>query len=164
LENFIAGVFVPPINGEYFNSVNPATNEVIAKIPQSTAADVDAGTDSHYFRCCPKLASTAVSAAKLAFNEWKDTSFTQRAKYLDLIADAIEVCALRKCIFNLKDEIRLVWTNLHQWRVVTPGRQYPWQLESISLGVWLFQNPSYNTLNVFCSCGKLPIFRWAASS
>ena len=34
---------VPPLGGEYFESVNPATGRPLIKIAQAGAADVDAG-------------------------------------------------------------------------------------------------------------------------
>jgi len=54
--------------------VNPATNEVIARVPRSGTRDVDA----------------AAAAAKAAFEQWSRLSFEQRAKWLDKIADEIE--------------------------------------------------------------------------
>ena len=58
LGNFIAGRFVPPHSGAYFDDINPATEEVIASIPDSDGQDID----------------DAVAAARAAFPGWSRTS------------------------------------------------------------------------------------------
>ena len=45
-KNFIHGEFTPAQSGETFDVINPATMEVIAKVPASDAADVDAAVKS----------------------------------------------------------------------------------------------------------------------
>lgn len=75
LTNFIGGREVPPAAGQYLDDVDPATGEVIARIPRSGAADVDA----------------AARAAREAFEgEWGRTPTEARARLLDAIADRIE--------------------------------------------------------------------------
>ena len=74
LGNFIAGKFVPPRSGAYFDDINPATEERIAEIPDSDAADVD----------------DAVSAARAVFPSWSRTAAADRSKLLLRIADRIE--------------------------------------------------------------------------
>jgi len=74
LDNYIGGKWVKPANGEYLDDVNPATNQVIAKIPRSGSEDIDA----------------AAKAAKEAFKTWGKTSFEERAVYLEKLAAAIE--------------------------------------------------------------------------
>lgn len=75
LTNFIAGREVPPVSGEHLDDVDPARGDVIARIPRSGAADVDA----------------AVRAAREAFEgAWGRTPTTERARLLDAIADRIE--------------------------------------------------------------------------
>jgi len=44
--NFIDGVFQPALSGATFPSINPATGEVIAELPRSEQADVDAAVAS----------------------------------------------------------------------------------------------------------------------
>ncbi|HEV8269206.1 MAG TPA: aldehyde dehydrogenase [Thermoanaerobaculia bacterium] len=73
LANFIGGSFVPAAAGETIDDVAPATGEVIAAIPRSKAADVDAG----------------VEAARRAFESWRKTSVAERADLLDAIASRI---------------------------------------------------------------------------
>jgi aminomuconate-semialdehyde/2-hydroxymuconate-6-semialdehyde dehydrogenase len=74
LANFIGGEFRSPASGTYFDDVNPATGAVIAQIPDSDAADVDA----------------AVAAAKSAFPAWSRTPAEQRSRLLLRLADLIE--------------------------------------------------------------------------
>ena len=42
LQHFIGGERVPPASGEYFESTNPATREVLYHAARGNAADVDA--------------------------------------------------------------------------------------------------------------------------
>src|SRR5450759_1957253 len=51
---FIGGKFVPPASGKYFDSINPATEEVLAQIALANQADIDA----------------AYQAAHKAFGPW----------------------------------------------------------------------------------------------
>src|SRR3989440_3088020 len=74
LKNFIDGEFVDPLEGETEPVVNPATGEVIAHAPLSSAADVD----------------RAVNAARAAFEGWGTTTPGERALALLKLADAIE--------------------------------------------------------------------------
>jgi len=74
LQNFIDGTFVAPKSGTYFDDVNPATGEVIARIPDSDRADVD----------------TAVAAARHAFPAWSRTPAEQRSRVLLRLAELIE--------------------------------------------------------------------------
>jgi aminomuconate-semialdehyde/2-hydroxymuconate-6-semialdehyde dehydrogenase len=74
LQNFIGGEFVAPAGGGYFDDINPATEEVIAAIPDSDAADVD----------------RAVDAAQAAFPGWSRTPAADRSKLLLRLSDLIE--------------------------------------------------------------------------
>jgi len=67
---FIGGEFVDPIDGEYFKTINPATEEVLAAIPVAGEADID----------------NAVGAARKAFDEWAQLPPSDRAKYIFRIA------------------------------------------------------------------------------
>jgi len=66
LENFINGAWVPSSGTTLLDVKNPATGELLAQVPLSTSADVDA----------------AVGAAKAAFPAWKAVPAVQRARYL----------------------------------------------------------------------------------
>src|SRR6476659_9433328 len=74
LHNFINGAFAPPRSGSYLDDVNPATEEVIAQIPDSDERDVD----------------DAVAAAKAAFPAWSRTPAAERSRLLLKLADLIE--------------------------------------------------------------------------
>ncbi len=74
LQNFIDGSYVAPADGQSEPVLNPATGEVIANAPLSTAADVD----------------RAVKAARRAFDSWSVTTPGERAGALLKLADAIE--------------------------------------------------------------------------
>ncbi|WP_368184830.1 aldehyde dehydrogenase [Aestuariibius sp. HNIBRBA575] len=73
-DNYIGGVFVPPVNGKYFDNVTPITGEKINEIARSDAADVE-------------LALDAAHAAKSA---WGTTSAAERSNILLKIADRID--------------------------------------------------------------------------
>lgn len=73
--NFIDGDFMEPKSKKYFDTINPATGEVLAKISDSNKADVD----------------SAVKAARKAFNGgWSAMSGADRGKYLFRIARLIQ--------------------------------------------------------------------------
>src|SRR5690242_7550571 len=74
LQNFVGGKWVTPQAREHGNVHNPATGRVIARVPFSTAADVDA----------------AVQAAKRAFPGWRDTPVVLRARVLFRFAALLE--------------------------------------------------------------------------
>ena len=77
LQNFIDGEFVDPVEGRTEDILNPATGEVMATAPLSTAADVD----------------RAVSAARRAFEGWSNETPGERASAMLKLADAIEANA-----------------------------------------------------------------------
>ncbi|HJW92975.1 MAG TPA: aldehyde dehydrogenase [Thermoanaerobaculia bacterium] len=74
LGNFIGGQFVPPHSASYFDDINPATEEVIASIPDSDSQDID----------------DAVAAARDAFPAWSRTPAAERSRLLLKLADLIE--------------------------------------------------------------------------
>src|SRR5262245_13441643 len=74
LQNFIGSELVDSAEGETEPILNPATGEVIANAPLSTAADVD----------------RAVMAARDAFDGWSKTTPGERAAALLKLADLIE--------------------------------------------------------------------------
>ena len=72
--NFIGGRFVAPRSGAMFDDLDPATEEVLARVPDSDAADVD----------------DAVAAAKRAFPSWSRMPAAERSRLLLKLADLIE--------------------------------------------------------------------------
>ena len=72
---FVDGEFVPPASGEFFTTLNPASEETLASVAQAGAADVD----------------RAVASARKAFGAtWGRLPGRERAKYLYRIARAIQ--------------------------------------------------------------------------
>jgi aldehyde dehydrogenase (NAD+) len=71
---YIGGEFADPAEGDYFKTINPATEEVLAAVPNATEADVD----------------SAVGAARKAFGEWSSLPPADRAKFLFRIARVIQ--------------------------------------------------------------------------
>ncbi len=70
-ELFIGGKWVKPESGKYFDTINPATEEKIAKVAEGNEKDVD----------------KAVKAARKAYNEvWGKMPANERGKYIYRIA------------------------------------------------------------------------------
>jgi aldehyde dehydrogenase len=73
-ENFIGGHWLAPVNGGYTENRTPATGEPFTEVPLSTAEDIE----------------LALDAAHAAKDGWGEASAAERARVLNLIADAIE--------------------------------------------------------------------------
>jgi len=84
--NYINGSWTKPNVKEYFDVINPATGQVIAKTPLGTKADVD----------------SAAKAASDAFPEWRRTPVNDRVQYL---------FKLRNLMRENADEIAKLITN-----------------------------------------------------
>lgn len=74
VRNFIGGEWVESRSGETFDSVNPATEEVLAHVTRGGREDVDA----------------AVKAAQRAYNEWRLTPAPRRGEILYRVARLLE--------------------------------------------------------------------------
>jgi len=74
LHNYIGGQFLTHSGGQWMNNTEPATGSHICRIPLSDASDVD----------------VAVDAARAAQPSWAALSHSERAGWLDRIADALE--------------------------------------------------------------------------
>lgn len=72
--SYIDGEWTGASNGAEMDILNPATEEVIARVPRSTVQDVD----------------RAVAAASTAFETWVDTTPQERMEMLLAIADRLE--------------------------------------------------------------------------
>lgn len=77
LKNFVNGQHVPSKSGETSDLINPANGEVFAKAAISNDADIDA----------------AYKAADKAFEQWSQTTPSERQLALFRIADALEARA-----------------------------------------------------------------------
>src|SRR5690606_18116987 len=74
-EMYIDGKWVPAVEGTIYESINPTTNDVLAKIYEGDEQDVD----------------IAVKAARRAFEGgWKKTAPRERARLLNKLADLVE--------------------------------------------------------------------------
>ncbi|MCU0268089.1 MAG: gamma-aminobutyraldehyde dehydrogenase [Acidimicrobiales bacterium] len=73
-QNYIGGAWRDAADGATDEVIDPATGDVIATVPSSTAADADA----------------AVAAAAAAFETWGKTTPRERSEKLLALADAIE--------------------------------------------------------------------------
>ena len=74
LENYIGGVFRKPSSEMYMDNINPSTNEIWCRIPDSDNRDVE----------------LAVEAAAKALELWRNTSPESRFGILNKIADSID--------------------------------------------------------------------------
>jgi len=74
LRNYIGGQFLTHSGGQWIDNPEPATGSHICRIPLSDASDVDA----------------AVDAARVAQPAWGALSHSERADWLDCIADGLE--------------------------------------------------------------------------
>src|SRR6476619_3703938 len=66
LDNYVGGQWTPASGTEELDVTDPATGEVLARVPLSTASDLDA----------------AVQAARAALPEWRAVSVIERARRL----------------------------------------------------------------------------------
>jgi malonate-semialdehyde dehydrogenase (acetylating) / methylmalonate-semialdehyde dehydrogenase len=88
LSNYVGGAWAEPLAGATQESRNPASGELLAKVPLSGAQDVDA----------------AVRAARKAFPGWRATSPVRRAR---------AIFALRELLDAHRDELaRIVTTDM----------------------------------------------------
>ncbi len=74
LQNFIAGKNQASLSGQTSEVINPATGQAYATAPISTSADID----------------LAMDAASKAFEDWRDSTPSERARALLKIADGLE--------------------------------------------------------------------------
>lgn len=74
LQNYINNEWLTPGNSEYLDVTNPATTDVLAKVPLSPAAEVD----------------IAAQAAASALDDWRHTPPTERIQYLFKLKQLLE--------------------------------------------------------------------------
>ncbi len=85
--HFIGGEWQQPVDGVYFDSLNPATGEKIASVSQGSAADI----------------GVAVEAASKAFPKWQALTPHGRARYLYAIARAVQRNSRRLAVLETLD-------------------------------------------------------------
>ncbi|HEY1629541.1 MAG TPA: aldehyde dehydrogenase family protein [Tepidisphaeraceae bacterium] len=87
-ELFINGKFTPPARGEYFDTINPASEKKLAEVASATGEDVD----------------KAVKAARAAYERtWRKISPKERGKYIYRIARIIQERARELAIIESMD-------------------------------------------------------------
>ncbi len=91
--NYIGGQFIPPHNGQYFDDVNPATGKVIAHVPDSNDADIEA----------------AVTAAQAAFPQWRTANPQDRFELLMAVAELIRKRLHELAIIESDDNGKPLW-------------------------------------------------------
>jgi malonate-semialdehyde dehydrogenase (acetylating)/methylmalonate-semialdehyde dehydrogenase len=74
LDNYVGGSWTPAASTDQLDVTNPATGEVLALVPLSSAADLDA----------------AVQAARAALPAWRDVSVIARARKLFALRDGLD--------------------------------------------------------------------------
>ena len=84
---FINGEFVNPNAKKYFDTINPATDEVIAKVAYANKRDID----------------LAVKSARRAFTSWSKLPSAERGKYIFRIARMIQERAKEFAIIESLD-------------------------------------------------------------
>ena len=74
LRNYVGGEWITPQTTEYLDVTNPATGDLLGRVPLSNRADVD----------------QAVAAAQAAFPAWRATPPLDRARYLFSVREQME--------------------------------------------------------------------------
>ena len=85
--HFIDGAWRDPVEGVFFDSIDPATGEKIATVSQGSAADIDA----------------AVKAAREALPKWQSLTPHARARYLYAMARAVQRHSRRLAVLETID-------------------------------------------------------------
>ena len=84
---YIDGNFVKPAKGKYFDTINPANDQKIARVAEASAEDID----------------KAVKAARKAFKGWSKLSGKERGKYVFRIARLIQERAREFAVIESMD-------------------------------------------------------------
>jgi aldehyde dehydrogenase (NAD+) len=85
--HFINGAFRMPAEGNYLESSDPSTGELLASVAQGSAADIDA----------------AVSAARAALPAWQAVTPHARARYLYALARQVQKHSRRLAVLETMD-------------------------------------------------------------
>lgn len=93
IKNFIGGQYIDPIDGQFFDNINPATGENIGQIPASNAADIN----------------LAVTAAQKAFPGWGITPVEKRFQILNRIAELIDAQQEELALAETNDNGKPLW-------------------------------------------------------
>jgi len=157
IKNYVNGQWVDSKSTEILDVVNPATTEVIGRVPLSAPDEV----------------RTAIQAAKDAFPEWRETPPVNRARYMfalkDLMEDQFEELSSiiveeeGKCIDEARGEVR---RGIEQAETASgiPSLMMGYNLEDIAVGIdeCVVRQP----LGVFCAVAPfnfplmVPLWFW----
>ena len=85
--HFIGGSWKAPVEGKYFETLDPSTGEKIAEVAQGSSADLDA----------------AVKTARAALKGWQALSGHARAKYLYALARQVQKHSRRLAVLETID-------------------------------------------------------------
>jgi aldehyde dehydrogenase (NAD+) len=85
--HFINGGWQKPASGEYFETTDPSTGEILATVAQGTTEDVH----------------VAVAAARSAFDKWQSLTPHARARYLYAIARQVQKHSRRLAVLETLD-------------------------------------------------------------
>jgi acyl-CoA reductase-like NAD-dependent aldehyde dehydrogenase len=96
LQNYISNTFASNTSQETIDSFDPKTGQVYARVPISSAENVD----------------TAVLAAEHAFKSWSKTTRAERSRYLQRIAALIQE----------NKELFAVWESIDQGKTLERAR------------------------------------------
>lgn len=128
LQNYINNEWLAPDNSEYLDVMNPATTDVLAKVPLSPAAEVD----------------IAAQAAASALNDWRHTPPTERIQYLFKLKQLLEenlddisrtiTMECGKTLFEAKGEMRRAIENV-EVACGIPTMMQGTNLEDIASGI-----------------------------
>jgi delta 1-pyrroline-5-carboxylate dehydrogenase len=120
LKNYINGEFVESKGTKFYDITNPATNELISKVPETTKEEFD----------------YAVASAKSAFKTWKDVPLLSRQRYM---FDFLRLLRERQVTLTFIYSKRI---NLQDVSLKNMGKSYQTQME-IFLEDWkLSSNPA----------------------
>jgi malonate-semialdehyde dehydrogenase (acetylating)/methylmalonate-semialdehyde dehydrogenase len=157
IKNYVDGQWVESKSTETLEVVNPATTEVLARVPLSTPSEVEA----------------AIQAASSAFPEWRETPPLTRARYMFRLKDLMEehfedlsrtiVEEEGKCFDEARGEVR---RGIEQVEVAAgiPSLMMGYNLEDIAVGIdeYVIRQP----LGVFCAVAPfnfplmVPLWFW----
>jgi acyl-CoA reductase-like NAD-dependent aldehyde dehydrogenase len=96
LQNLINGAQTPSTSNEWLDSFNPKTGQIFARVPNSSAQDIE----------------NAVQAAESAFASWSQSRPSKRAAHLNRIATLIEE----------RRELFAVWESIDQGKTLARAR------------------------------------------
>ncbi len=141
LKNYIDGEWVESKSGEVLDVRNPATAEIIARVPLSTTDEVE----------------LAVEAARAAFQGWRETTPYTRARYMfelkNLMEDRFEELAAvivkehGKILDEARGEVRRSIENVEVAAGI-PSLMTGYNLEDVSQGI--DEDCVYQPIGVFC--------------